>query len=249
MLKLLLTYCSFVIACLVVVVAFMTATTYTQLVVAILLYPMFVYFALKVFPRKARSNPSKKSVTEVPPPVKSAEEAIPAYLNLNPETHPSLRGSEDHLGSRTTESKTGRQVEAAKRESVGISDIDKRAFLKLIGGTGLAFFLYSIFNKKAEGLFPGMAPAAPGLTLLKDTAGNKIDPAQKKPLDDYSISDIENGTISFYGFISKDGAWYIMRLDTNTGAFRYTKDKSNFRANWTNRANLKYDFFDSIFKP
>jgi len=217
MLKLLLIYCSFVIACLVVVVAFMTATTYTQLVVAILLYPMFVYFALKVFPIKQRhAEPTSQAVTF------------------------SLAKPEQEAGDKKINNKT---------ENISISDIDKRAFLKLIGGTGLAFFLYSIFNKKAEGLFPGMAPAAPGLTLLKDTAGNKIDPAQKKPLDDYSISDIENGTISFYGFISKDGAWYIMRLDTNTGAFRYTKDKSNFRANWTNRANLKYDFFDSIFKP
>ena len=247
MLKLLLIYCSFVIACLVVVVAFMTATTYTQLVVAILLYPMFVYFALKVFPRKARSNPSKKSVTEVPPPVKSAEEAIPAYLNLNPETHPSLRGSEDHLGSRTTESKTGRQVEAAKRESVGISDIDKRAFLKLIGGTGLAFFLYSIFNKKAEGLFPGMAPAAPGLTLLKDTAGNKIDPAQSHPMDGYRISEIDESDISYFGYTNKDGAWFIMKGDTDTGSFRYARGDSNFPGNWTNRENLKYDYFSNIF--
>src|SRR3989344_6404955 len=71
----------------------------------------------------------------------------------------------------------GRQAETARRENVGISDIEKREFLKLIGGAGITLFLFSIFNKRAEGLLPGIAPG-PGLTLLKDTAGNKIDPAQ-----------------------------------------------------------------------
>jgi hypothetical protein len=135
--------------------------------------------------------------------------------------------------------------------NIGISDIDKRVFLKLIGGAGISLFLFSIFNKRAEGLFFKSLPASgvSGAVSLEDIAGNKIDPAQKKPLDDYSISDIENGIITFYGFISKDSSWYIMRVDTNTGAFRYTKDKSNFRANWANRQNLKYDYLDNVFKP
>ena len=217
--KFLLTYCSFVIACLVVVVAFMTATTYTQLAGAILLYPLLAYFTFKVLPIKQRqAEPTSQAVTV------------------------SLAKPEQEAGDKKINNKT---------ENIGISDIDKRVFLKLIGGAGISLFLFSIFNKRAEGLFfkglPGSGSS--GKVALEDIAGNKIDPAQKKPLDDYSISDIENGTISFYGFISKDSSWYIMRLDTSTGAFRYTKDKSNFRANWTNRANLKYDFFDSIFKP
>ena len=146
--------------------------------------------------------------------------------------------------------KSAETVEGNKRESVGISDIDKRVFLKLIGGAGVSLFLYSIFNKKAEGLFFKGLPASgtSGSVSLQDIAGNKIDPSQKKPLDGYSISDIENGIIAFYGFISKDSSWYIMRLDISTGAFRYTKDKSNFRANWSNRANLKYDYFDNVFR-
>ena len=196
----LLTCCSFVIASLAVIAAFMTATTYIQLAVAILLYPVLAFFAYKVF-------------------LHNWSHTKPPLQELSP------------LPAKPTEI-----VEAAERGNVGIADIDKRVFLKLIGGAGLSFFLFSIFNKRAEGLFPG-------------PAGNKIDPVQKKPLDGYSISDIEYGTINYYGFVSEDSSWYIMRLDTSTSAFRYTKDKSNFRANWINRGNLKYDFFDSIFKP
>ena len=208
-----LTCCSFVIASLVVIVAFMTATTYIQLAVAIVLYPLLVYFAFKAFPRKTWRYTSKKPVTPIPTP-KSTE-----------------------------------KVEAAKTDNVDITDIDKRAFLKLIGGAGLSFFLFSIFSKKAEGLFPGIAAAGPGTTLLKDTAGNKIDPAQSQPMDGYRISEIDDNAISFYGFTNKDGAWFIMKEDTDTGSFRYSRGDSNFPGGWANREHLKYDYFSNVFKP
>ena len=198
--KILLIYFSFVIACLVVIVAFITATTYTQLAVAILLYPVLVFFAFKTFPHKYWGYPSKKPVTEVLPPVKSEE------------------------------------FKEVKRENVGISDIDKRVFLKLIGGAGLSLLLFSIFNKNAESLFSKSLPAS-----------NKIDPVQSQPTDGYRISEIDDNVISFYGFTNKDGAWFIMKGDTDTGSFRYARGNSNFPGNWTNRENLKYDYFNSVF--
>lgn len=214
-----LTCCSFVIASIVVIVVFVTATTYAQLAVAIVLYSLLVCFAFKVFPRKARRYFSKKPVTAtIQPPVKSAETAMPA----------------------------GRQAEGAKRENVGIADIDKRAFLKLIGGAGLLVFLFSIFNKKPDGLFFKSLPGS-GKVSLENIAGNKIDPAQVQPMDGYRISEIDDNVITFYGFTNKDGAWIVMREDTDTGSFRYTKGDSNFPGNWTNRENLKYDYFNNVF--
>lgn len=207
-----LTYCSFAVVTLIVIVTFVTATTYIQLAVAIILYPVLVYFSFKVFPRKIRSYPSIKPAIAIQSPMKSTEKA-----------------------------------ETDKRENISIIDIDKRAFLKLIGGTGIIFFLLSIFNKNAGGLFPGIAPAGSGLTLLKDTAGNKIDPAQNQPLDGYRISEVDDNTISFYGFINKDGAWFIMKGDANTGSFRYARGNSDFPNNWAGRANLKYDYFYKLF--
>lgn len=201
-----LTSCSFVIASLIEIMVFITATTYTQLAVAILLYPLLLYFIFKALPKKTRRYTSKKPVTAIQQPVKSAE----------------------------------------KENVVGITDINKRAFLKLIGGVGLSLFLFSIFNKRAEGLFFKSLPGSGGVSL-EDIAGNKINPAQSHPMDGYRISDIDNNVITYYGFTNKDGAWFIMREDTDIGSFRYARGESNLTGNWTNRENLKYDYFSNIF--
>lgn len=209
-----LTYCSFAIASLIVVAAFLTSTTYTQLTVAILLYPLLIYFAFRAFPRRAQIHPSKKPVTAavIQPPVKPAEKVEPLK----------------------------------EKNMMGIADIDRRVFLKLIGGVGFSLFLFSIFNKKAEGLFFKNLPA-PGTVSLQDSTGKKIDPAQSQPTDGYRISEIDDNVITFYGFINKDGAWYVMREDPDTGSFRYCRGDSNFSGNWTNREKLKYDYYSNVF--
>ncbi len=147
------------------------------------------------------------------------------------------------------------KAEALKRDNISIIDIDKRAFLKLIGGVGLSLFLLSIFNKRIEGLFSKSLPAS-GNTTLEATGGlpagrqgNEIDQAPSQPTGGYKISEIDDNVITFYGFINKDGAWYIMREDTDTGSFRYTKGDFNFPGSWTRRQNLKYDYTCNVFKP
>lgn len=49
-----LTYSGFAIASLFIILAFVTAKTYTQLAIAVILYPALAYFALKILPRKTR---------------------------------------------------------------------------------------------------------------------------------------------------------------------------------------------------
>ncbi len=137
------------------------------------------------------------------------------------------------------------EVETAKpqREDRGITDIDKRDFLKMIGAAGISFLLFSIFSKNSgPSLFGNKAEST-----LKDSAGKKIDPAERQPTDSYQISEIDGNFISFYGFTDKDGAWYIMKEDPDGGSFRYAKGESNFNDNWTNRKRLKYDYFHNIF--
>lgn len=206
-----LTYCSFIIASLVVVATFMTATTYAQLVLAILLYPLLVFFAFKVFPRKMKVY-SKKEV--------NSEPSEPVEL--------------------TTE------VEA-KKEKLDVADIDKRVFLKLVGGIGFSLLLYSIFNKKVEGLFSKSLPGS-GDFSLRGIDGNKINPAQSQPTDGYRLSEIDDGAIAYYGFIKQGGNWYIMKVETDIGSIRYTRGDFNLPRSWANRENLKYDYFSNIFK-
>lgn len=189
-----LTYFGLIIAGLVVILAFVTATTYTQLAVAIILFPIFVYFAFKVLPRKTWAvYPSAQVATIQPASGKLSEE-----------------------------------------EAGNIIDIDRRAFLKVIGAAGLGLFLYSIFIKRAEVPFFG-------------AASPKIEPAERQPTDGYRITEIDDSIIAYYGFTHKDGAWFIMREDTETGSFRYAKGDFNFTSGWANREGLKYDYFSNVF--
>lgn len=124
-------------------------------------------------------------------------------------------------------------------------DVDRRMLLKLIGSAGLSIFFFSLFTKKTHAAFFGSVPG-PGTVALKDTAGVQIDPSQHHPTDGYKISEVDDSSPAFYGFVRKDGAWFIMKEDSS-GAYRYTKGASGFSTNWTNRANLTYDYFDAIF--
>ncbi len=82
-------------------------------------------------------------------------------------------------------------------------DPERRKFLKLIGAAGGAIFLTAIFTKKAEASFFGSMPG-PGTVAIKNTQGVAIDPAEKKPTDGYSITEIDDtGSDTYYGFVNK----------------------------------------------
>lgn len=203
----------FIIATLVVFGMFISATTYIQLAVAVVTYPLLVYVAFAVFPRKN-------------------------FIHASPTTtapqHPQV----------------AKKAESIKTDSIGITDIDKRVFLKLIGATGISLFLFSLISRRTEGSFfqSIRSPASSGRLALEDLQGNKVNPAQSHPTDGYNIAEIDDNSITFYGFTNKDGAWYVMREELDTGSFRYTRGDSNFPANWTNREKLKYDYYSNVFK-
>ena len=195
-----------VIAGIIIGAAFITATNYVQLGVAILLYPYFAHFVLKTFPRRARE--------------------IKEHVSCSTASHTK---------------KSDVEVATVERANVGIADIDKRAFLKLIGGVGLSLFLFSIFNKRVEGFFYKNLPGE------ESVSGVKINPAQEQPTDGYRISEIDDNVITFYGFTKAGNLWFIMKEDTDTGSFRYIKGEGNFSTNWANREKLSYDYYSNIF--
>src|SRR3990172_4134073 len=91
------------------------------------------------------------------------------------------------------------KTQEEKRNYVGISDIDKRAFLKLIGATGLSFFLISIFGRRFETLLFGQN-AAP-LSSIGNQPGGQINTATAaSPTEGYKISEVDNGEVGYYGF-------------------------------------------------
>lgn len=124
-------------------------------------------------------------------------------------------------------------------------DPERRKFLKLIGAAGGAIFLTAIFTKKAEASFFGSMPG-PGTVAIKNTSGVAIDPAEKKPTDGYSITEIDDsGADTYYGFVNKDGAWFILKDSDST--YRYAKGSSLFSINWAGRTGLSYDYFNNVF--
>jgi hypothetical protein len=213
--KKLLIYYSFIIVSIMVVSGFLTASSYPQLVVASLFFPLFAYFAVRVFPRRAKAAPVPQSAVVIPVSTKPAH-------------------------------KEDKEVTKLKKEGV---DIDRRMFLKLIGSAGLSIFFFSLFTKRAEAAFFGSVPG-PGIVSIKDSAGVKIDPAEKHPTDGYRVTEIDDaGADTYTGFVKKGGAWYIVKEIGVGGdsSYRYFKGSSGFSTNWTNRTGLSYGYYDDIF--
>lgn len=133
-----------------------------------------------------------------------------------------------------------------------VFDVDRRIFLKLIGSAGISIFMLALFTRKAQAAFFGSVPG-PGTVALKNTAGTKIDPAEKHPTDPYTIAQIDDtssATYAYYGFQDKSGNWYILQetiSGSSQGNYRYVKGSSSFSTNWTNRATQTYDTFENTF--
>lgn len=205
------TYSSLAVATIAVITTFLTATSYTQLGAATLIYPLLVFFAFKAFPREETEGHNFSVEIPLKPTPKSTLEPT---------------------------------VEEAT--AIEVSDFSKRAFLKMIGATGISFFLASLLNRRFDGQFFGKV-SDKGITAIEDTKGVKVDPAQTQPTDGYRISEVDDNAITFYGFIKKGGAWFIMREDTSNGSFRYAKGETGFPTNWENRKTLTYDYYHNIF--
>lgn len=213
MLKLIATNSGFAIASILVVAAFLTATNYTQLAIATLLYPLLIFFAYKILPLR-----SKRTIKNYP---------------------------ESEIKMQISQTAAIEKTEVQNIVNSEVTDISKRAFLKLIGATGITFFLISIFGRKVESLIFGQSlvssPIQSGITPVRETVS-------ASPTDSYKITEIDDDLIGYYGFVDKDGGWFIMKVDSNTGTFRYTKGDKDFSGNWKNRKNLSYDYFHNVFK-
>ncbi len=78
-----------------------------------------------------------------------------------------------------------------------------------------------------------------------NSSGDNVPPATEANQDilaRYRISDIDD---PYYGYLDKDGNWYIMKMDGISA--RYSRGDSDYATNWANRLSLTYDYFDAIF--
>lgn len=198
-----------------------SAKAFNQAVFALLFIPLFIYFLRKL---KGRASPVHL--------VLKAQQFLPTTYMPPPEF---VAASEI--------------VEGEELSPLEVKDVNRRLFLKLIGTAGLTTFFFALFTKSSHAAFFGSVPG-PGTVSLKDTAGNKIDPAEKQPTDGYEVCQIDDSAIpSYYGFVDKNSNWYIAR-EGNGGEFRYTAGTypaTNFTTSWSTRASLSYALFDQAF--
>lgn len=98
------------------------------------------------------------------------------------------------------------------------------------------------------------------LQKIANAIGTIINPATEEKQDDiisaissiiqtdYKISDMDTSSDpSYFGYIDKDGNWYITELTESTGEVRYCKGSSDYSTNWTSRASLTYDLYNNVF--
>ena len=124
-------------------------------------------------------------------------------------------------------------------------DVDRRDFLKLIGTAGVLAFVFSLFSKKGVPFFG--ATTAIGTASLLDSTGQKINPAEKSPTDNFFITEIDDSApTAYFGFINNHGQWYIMKEGANSD-FRYSRGDSDFNGHWLRRDSLNYGYFNDVF--
>ena len=226
-------YLSFIIASALVIIAFVTATNYMQLILAVILYPPLLFFAYKVF---FQGKPMQASVIQQGP--------VQPPMQNNVDTSKGVTAS--YANSQASSSAGNGEVQLAK---VQVEDIDKRTFLKLIGTAGITFFLFSILGKGVESLIYGRSINTSSLLGLPPANQNEETNSSASPTSGYNITQIDDSNYSatYYGFVNKDKSWFIMKENLQDSSYRYARGNSDFESNWNNRENLKYDYYYNLF--
>ena len=130
----------------------------------------------------------------------------------------------------------------SERSAVEIVDIDKRAFLKMLGAAGFSFFIFSLFTRKVEDLLINK-----GGGRTSDSGGAGTAAPTVSPTEGYKVTEIATEDFNYYGFVNMEGNWYIMKEDPTVGSFRYSKGDTNFSSGWGKKSRLKYDYYHEVF--
>jgi len=217
-------YYNFIILTLIVTTGFFSIRSNADLVSSLLFFPLLIFFVKRVLPKKRKAL------------------VLPTLIPIEPT--PLVKKHKEVLIEETPITPIDDMDDEPFRDHQQQFDKNRRVFIKLIGSAGISLFVFSLFTKKAQAAFFGSVPG-PGTVALKDISGNPIDPAQNQPTDGYKISEMDDSSPAYYGFVNKDGAWFILK--ESSGGYRYVKGASSFTTNWTGRAGLTYDYYHNVF--
>jgi len=64
----------------------------------------------------------------------------------------------------------------------------------------------------------------------------------------FKVSDKdESGDPKYYGYLDKEGHWYILEEGVAADTFRYAYGASDYATNWTGKAGLSYGLYNEVF--
>lgn len=69
-------------------------------------------------------------------------------------------------------------------------------------------------------------------------------------LDGYVVTNQDTpGSPNYYGYVNRQGVWYIMRETTagDVRTYAYVRGETGYSTAWTDRATQTYGQFDAIF--
>jgi len=206
-----------------VIVIFVTSRSYAQLGIAVVLYPLLAFFAYKLF---VRDNDF---------PIRATRDEIDHQINAR--------------GFAANEATVAAGGYPDAIEGVGILDNNKRDFLKMVGAAGISFFIFSIFDRWSRNNYmERILDIQKSSQAINGGGTPNTEVSVKDSVENYQITQIDDNLISYYGFTKKDGAWFILREDTEDGSYRYAKGDKNFNDNWQNRNILDYDYYFNVFQ-
>ncbi len=58
---------------------------------------------------------------------------------------------------------------------------------------------------------------------------------------------VPGDTLTYLGYLDKDGNWYIIEIDETNGTQKYVKGSSGFTTAWSSRAAQAYEEFNQVF--
>lgn len=207
---------------------------YFQFLFIFVFLPLPLYFFLSDFDKEIREKMEEER----------EEEAI--FLTTDQLTNKNKKNNEISRDQQPDFILMKKDLDNLGKTKKEVSDPLRRQFIKVIGASGVGFFIAALLNpKKTEAAFFGSVPG-PGTVAIKNSSGQRIDPAEKKPTDGYVISEIDDSSPAYYGYLDKDGNWYIIKENID-GTFRYVKGSGNFSSYWNSRTSLTYDYFNNVF--
>lgn len=89
-----------------------------------------------------------------------------------------------------------------------------------------------------------LLPKSTAIAGIVETTSQQINPITK-----YTIARTDSANaVKYFGFVDKDGNYYIMKQDTSLAVETFTYAiGTNFIADWANRATLTYQEFNDVF--